>query len=104
MERRKVILPSEKNGILPSLISVFIRSAKTLNILEEKRSQVVNILAIFLQKHWRGTLQRIRYKKMLALLKIMEHYRKYKLRSYINDLERKFKNVRRMDDRGKTIR
>jgi myosin-1 len=72
-------------------------------MLEEERSQVVVTLAVFLQKLWRGTLQRIRYKKMRALLKIMEYYRKYKLRSYINDLERRFKHVRQMEDRGKSI-
>lgn len=86
------------------MLIVFIRSAKTLNQLEKERSEVVVTLTIFLQKLWRGTLQRIRYKKIRALLKIMEYYRKYKLRTYINDLERKFKNVRQMEDRGKSIR
>ena len=66
---------------------MFIRSAQTLNQLEVKRTKTVNTLIIFLQKHWRGTLQRKRYKKMIAALKVMAHYRKYKLRAYIVDLE-----------------
>ena len=82
---------------------VFIRSAQTLNKLEIRRAQVIPTLVVFLQKHWRGTLQRIRYKKMIAALKIMAFYRMYKLRTYIKDLERRFKNVRQMEDKGKSI-
>jgi len=32
---------------------------------------------------WRGALARIRYKKMSAIYRIMNAYRKYKLRSYV---------------------
>lgn len=84
-------------------IVVFIRSAQTLNKLEVKRTETVNKLIIFLQKHWRGTLQRIRYKKMIAALKIMAHFRKYKLRAYMVDLEARFRNVKSDPDRGKYI-
>jgi len=82
---------------------VFIRSAQTINKLEVRRTEVINHLVIFLQKHWRGTLQRIRYKKMIASLKIMAFYRKYKLRAYMKDLDVRFRNVRQMEDRGKSI-
>jgi len=82
---------------------LFIRSAQTINKLEVRRTEVINHLVIFLQKHWRGTLQRIRYKKMIASLKIMAFYRKYKLRAYMKDLDVRFRNVRQMEDRGKSI-
>ena len=77
--------------------------ASTINKLEVRRTEVINHLVIFLQKHWRGTLQRIRYKKMIASLKIMAFYRKYKLRAYMKDLDVRFRNVRQMEDRGKSI-
>ena len=82
---------------------VFIRSAQTINKLEVRRTEVINHLVIFLQKHWRGTLQRIRFKKMIASLKIMAFYRKFKLRAYMKDLDVRFRNVRQMEDRGKSI-
>lgn len=82
---------------------LFIRSAQSLNKLEVKRTETVGKLIVFLQKHWRGTLQRMRYKKMIAALKIMAHYRKFKLRSYMVDLESRFRNVKSDPDRGKYI-
>lgn len=82
---------------------LFIRSAKTLNLLEARREVKIVDVIIFLQKHWRRTLAQIRYKKMRALMTIIEYYRKYKLRKYISDLEKKFRNVRQMPDKGKSI-
>lgn len=82
---------------------VFIRSAKTLNLLEARRDVKIIDVIIFLQKHWRRTLAQIRFKKMRALMTIIEYYRKYKLRKYISDLEKKFRNVRQMPDKGKSI-
>ncbi len=85
------------------LFLVFIRSAKTLNLLEARREIKIVDVIVFLQKHWRRTLAQIRYKKMRALMTIVEYYRKYKLRRYISDLEKKFRNVRQLPDKGKSI-
>merc|ERR1739838_557579 len=93
----------EGNDLEYGRTKLFIRSAQTLNQLEVKRTETANTLIIFLQKHWRGTLQRIRYKKMIAALKIMAHFRKYKLRAYMVDLEARFRNVKSDPDRGKFI-
>ena len=40
---------------------------------------------------------------MVAALKIMAFFRMYKLRTYIKDLERRFRNVRSLEDKGKSI-
>ncbi|KAF9800216.1 hypothetical protein SFRURICE_004429 [Spodoptera frugiperda] len=45
---------------------LFIRSAKTLHGLEAARAELIPSIVILLQKLWRGTLARMRYKKMKA--------------------------------------
>lgn len=94
----------EDSDVAYGKTKIFIRSAKTLNLLEAKREKKVIGVIVFLQKHWRRTLQMIRYKKMKALIRIMEGYRSYKLRSYISELDRKFRNVRQLPDKGKSIK
>lgn len=60
-------------------------------------------IVILLQKQWRGYLCRQQYKKMRAALVLMEHYREYKRRIYINELERTFRNAKKMKDYGKHL-
>lgn len=60
-------------------------------------------VVILLQKQVRGWMCRQRYKKMKAALYIMQYYRRYKLRSYVNELAKKFKNAKNMRDYGKNI-
>ncbi|RVE40435.1 hypothetical protein evm_014915, partial [Chilo suppressalis] len=49
---------------------LFIRSAKTLHSLEAARAELIPSIVILLQKLWRGTIARMRYRKMKAALTI----------------------------------
>lgn len=53
---------------------------------------------------WRGTLARLRYKRTRAALKIIKCYRRYKVKSYICEVARRFHNVKSMKDYGKHVR
>ncbi|KAL8175668.1 UNVERIFIED_CONTAM: Unconventional myosin-Id, partial [Gekko kuhli] len=53
---------------------------------------------------WRGTLARLRYKKTRAALKIIQCYRRYKVKSYIREVARRFHNVRSMKGYGKHVK
>ena len=46
---------------------------------------------IFLQKMARGSLARKQYQRMLAARAIWGKYRKYKMRSYVNTLQKTFR-------------
>lgn len=52
---------------------------------------------------WRGTLARLRYKRTKAALTILKYYRRYKVKSYIREVARRFHNVRQMKDYGKHV-
>ena len=82
---------------------IFIRSPQTLFALEKARSDLIPSIVILLQKQWRGYLCRQKYKKMKAALVIMKHYRKYKIRTYIKELEKTFHNAKTMRDYGKHL-
>ncbi|XP_053308987.1 unconventional myosin-Id isoform X2 [Spea bombifrons] len=83
---------------------VFIRTPRTLFSLEEKRSESLLKVIIFLQKIWRGTLARQRYKKTKAALTILRYYRRYKVKSYIKEVINRFRGVRESRDYGKHIK
>lgn len=53
---------------------------------------------------WRGTLARMRYRRMRAALIILQAYRRYKVKSYIREVNRRFKNVRSMKDYGRHVK
>nr|CAD7577169.1 unnamed protein product [Timema californicum] len=59
--------------------------------LFQARTQMIPGIVTLLQKLWRGTMCRIRYRKMKAALKIMAFYRQCKIRRYINQLELQFR-------------
>ncbi|XP_046427000.1 unconventional myosin ID isoform X1 [Neodiprion fabricii] len=82
---------------------IFVRSPRTLFALEKARSDLIPGIVILLQKQWRGYLCRQRYKKMKAALVIMAYYRKYKQRSYIQQLERTFRNASSLRDYGRSL-
>lgn len=82
---------------------IFIRSPQTLFTLEAQRNEMIPNIVILLQKQVRGWICRQQYKKMKAALKIMKYYRNYKLRSYIADLAKRFKNAKNLRDYGKSI-
>ncbi|KAM9558529.1 unconventional myosin-Id-like [Salvelinus alpinus] len=110
-------LPSEKEAVKKLLQScgfeqdvaygktkVFIRTPRTLFCLEEQRTEMVGRIVLFLQKVWRGTIARMRYRRMRAAVIILRAYRRFKVKSYIQDVNRKFKNVRSMKDHGKHVK
>ncbi|KAK1881451.1 Unconventional myosin-Id [Dissostichus eleginoides] len=83
---------------------VFIRTPRTLFSLEEQRVEMVQRIVLFLQKVWRGTIARMRYRRMRAALVILRAYRRYKVKSYIREVNRRFKNVRSMKDHGRHVK
>uniref|UniRef100_A0AAR2K881 Myosin ID n=1 Tax=Pygocentrus nattereri TaxID=42514 RepID=A0AAR2K881_PYGNA len=83
---------------------VFIRTPRTIFSLEEQRAEMVQRIVLFLQKVWRGTIARMRYRRMRAALIILRAYRRYKVKSYIREVNRRFKSVRSMKDHGKHVK
>ncbi|XP_070782695.1 unconventional myosin-Id [Enoplosus armatus] len=83
---------------------VFIRTPRTLFSLEEQRAEMVQRIVLFLQKVWRGTIARMRYRRMRAALVILQAYRRYKVRSYIREVNQRFRNVRSMKDYGRHVK
>ena len=51
------------------------RSAKTLHGLEAARAELIPSIVILLQKLWRGTLARMRYKKLKAAYTIFNAWK-----------------------------
>ncbi|KMQ97753.1 myosin-ia-like isoform x1 protein [Lasius niger] len=82
---------------------IFIRSPQTLFALEKARSDLIPGIVVLLQKQWRGYLCRQKYKKMKAALILMYHYKRYKQRVYINELERTFRSAKNMQNYGKHL-
>uniref|UniRef100_A0A8C6IXZ2 Unconventional myosin-Id n=1 Tax=Melopsittacus undulatus TaxID=13146 RepID=A0A8C6IXZ2_MELUD len=82
---------------------IFIRTPRTLFTLEELHAKMLVRIVLFLQKVWRGTLARLRYKRTKAALTILKYYRRYKVKSYIREVARRFHNVRQMKDYGKHV-
>ncbi|EPQ14801.1 Myosin-Id [Myotis brandtii] len=83
---------------------IFIRTPRTLFTLEELRAQMLLRIVLFLQKVWRGTLARMRYKRTKAALTIIRYYRHYKVKSYIHEVARRFHGVKTMRDHGKHVK
>ncbi|XP_053215857.1 unconventional myosin-Id isoform X1 [Podarcis raffonei] len=83
---------------------IFIRTPRTLFTLEELHAKMLVWVVLFLQKVWRGTLARLRYKRTRAALKIIKCYRRYKVKSYICEVARRFHNVKSMKGYGKHVR
>ncbi|KAH9630983.1 hypothetical protein HF086_013522 [Spodoptera exigua] len=73
---------------------LFIRSAKTLHGLEAARAELIPSIVILLQKLWRGTLARMRYKKMKAAYTIYNAWKRYRLRCYIAALQQELQRNR----------
>lgn len=82
---------------------IFIRSPQTLFALERARNDMIPSIVILLQKQVRGWICRQQYKKMKAAKAIMQYYHRYKQRSYVQELAKKFRNARTMKDYGKHI-
>uniref|UniRef100_A0A8C0EXX3 Unconventional myosin-Id n=1 Tax=Bubo bubo TaxID=30461 RepID=A0A8C0EXX3_BUBBB len=82
---------------------IFIRTPRTLFTLEDLHAKMLVRIVLFLQKVWRGTLARLRYKRTKAALTIIKYYRRYKVKAYIHEVARRFHNVRLMKDYGKHV-
>ncbi|XP_068023276.1 LOW QUALITY PROTEIN: unconventional myosin-Id [Melanerpes formicivorus] len=82
---------------------IFIRTPRTLFTLEELHSRMLVRIVLFLQKVWRGTLARLRYRRTKAALTILGSYRRYKVRAYLREVLRRFQGVRHMRDYGKHL-
>lgn len=65
---------------------IFIRSPQSIVTLETERNYYVGLIIVFLQKVWRGTLARMRIKKIRAAKKILQFYNRYKLKDYVHQL------------------
>ncbi|XP_050350879.1 unconventional myosin ID [Nymphalis io] len=66
---------------------LFIRSARTVHALEAARADLVPSIVVLLQKLWRGTLARIKYRKMKAAIVIYNAWKRYRFRRYIGSLQ-----------------
>uniref|UniRef100_A0A4W3HUU0 Unconventional myosin-Id n=1 Tax=Callorhinchus milii TaxID=7868 RepID=A0A4W3HUU0_CALMI len=83
---------------------LFVRTPRTLFTLEAKRTQMIERIILFLQKVWRGTVARLRYKRTRAVTTIARCYRRYKVKSYIREVTRRLQHVRTMKDFGKHVK
>ncbi|XP_058815475.1 unconventional myosin ID [Topomyia yanbarensis] len=100
------VLLNEKNlghDVKYGKTKIFLRSPQTLFALEKQRNEMIPHIVTLLQKQVRGWICRQQYKKMKAAILIMRHYRKYKLKSYVQELAVRFRNARQLRDYGKGI-
>ncbi|XP_076272228.1 unconventional myosin ID isoform X2 [Rhynchophorus ferrugineus] len=91
------------NDVKYGITKIFIRSPKTLFALENSRNQLIPGIVTLIQKTWRGYKARQLYKRMKAALFLIQAYRRKKMRSYVNQLQVKFRNAKKMHDLGKSI-
>ncbi|XP_042566556.1 LOW QUALITY PROTEIN: unconventional myosin-Ig [Clupea harengus] len=82
---------------------LFVRTPRSLFTLEQERAALIPILVLFLQKVWRGTLARMRCRRMRAIYTIMGCYKRYKVKAHFWEVERRFAGVRGMEDYGKSV-
>ncbi|XP_008940377.1 PREDICTED: unconventional myosin-Id-like, partial [Merops nubicus] len=82
---------------------IFIRTPRTLFTLEDLHAKMLVRIVLFLQKVWRGTLARLRYRRTRAALTILRHYRRHKLQAYVRELARRFQGVRLLQDYGRHL-
>ncbi|XP_075444251.1 unconventional myosin-Ig isoform X3 [Ascaphus truei] len=92
-----------QNDVAYGRSKVFIRTPQTLFSLEQERAQLIPIIVLLIQKVWRGTLARKRYKHLRAVYTIMTYYKRYKVRSHLLEVVRRFQTVRNMADYGKSV-
>ncbi|NWR64303.1 MYO1G protein, partial [Bucorvus abyssinicus] len=82
---------------------VFIRTPRTLVCLEQERARLIPIVVLLLQKAWRGALARRRCGQLRAACTIVAWYKRYKVRTYLRELLRRFQAVRSLPDFGKSL-
>lgn len=52
----------------------------------QMRADLIPAIVVLLQKQWRGTICRAKFKKMKAAYFIIKFYRRYKIRTYIKSV------------------
>ncbi|NWI63072.1 MYO1G protein, partial [Todus mexicanus] len=82
---------------------VFIRTPRTLFLLEQERARLIPIIVLLLQKAWRGALARRRCRYLRAAYAIMACYKRHKVKAYLRELLRRFQPVRGLPDFGKSV-
>uniref|UniRef100_A0ABM5GMD2 Unconventional myosin-Ig isoform X1 n=1 Tax=Pogona vitticeps TaxID=103695 RepID=A0ABM5GMD2_9SAUR len=82
---------------------IFIRTPRTLFMLEQERAQLIPMLVLLLQKVWRGALARKRCRYLRAVYTIMAYYKRHKVKAYLRELVQRFQGVRSMPDYGKKV-
>ncbi|KAG7280619.1 hypothetical protein CRUP_023238 [Coryphaenoides rupestris] len=76
--------------------------AEQTEILSQDATPSLSIL--FMAQVWRGTIARMRCRRMRAGLVILRAYRRYKVKAYVREVNRRFKNVRAMKDHGRHVK
>jgi myosin-1 len=101
----KVIMDERKfsDDVKYGKTKIFIRSPKTLFALEGARNELIPGIVTLIQKTWRGYCARQQYKRMRALMTMVQAYRLKKMRTYVNNLQAKFVHARNTRDFGKSI-
>ncbi len=95
---------SYDNDVRNGLTKVFIKSPQTVFALETKRNDKMPAIVNFLQKHWRGTLARMYYKRLRAAYRIAGYYKKFKARQYITCLCKTYAGARQRSDFGRGLK
>lgn len=82
---------------------VFIKDPQQLFALEEARDEMLPTVAIMIQRQWRGAIQRMRYKRLLAALKIQRAFRRWKSKKWVALVIKTFKGVSAANNYGMSI-
>ncbi|KAL9968381.1 hypothetical protein ACROYT_G026748 [Oculina patagonica] len=82
---------------------LFIRTPRTVFELEKQRAEIVPKLVLFLQRHWRGGLARMRARKLRAIYFIMDSFKRYQRRTFVFKLGDAYRNCKHLGDFGKSI-
>lgn len=64
-----------------------------MSITSDKHRKSLKLNLFYYFQMWRGAIARLRYKKMLAALKIIHFYRQQKLRQYVEKVHLAFRYV-----------
>ncbi|NXD28798.1 MYO1D protein, partial [Spelaeornis formosus] len=82
---------------------LFIRTPRTLFSLEELRDKMLIKVVLILQKVWRGTLARRRYRRIRAVQCIVRNYRCYQVRAHLRQLQQRLRSVQQLPEHSCSI-
>ncbi|XP_071959724.1 unconventional myosin-Id-like isoform X2 [Antedon mediterranea] len=80
---------------------LFIRTPKTIVVLEEERRKLLPSIVLLLQKVWRGTAARLLARRMRAIYLVMNCYKRYKARQFMKKVIETFRDVKHSRDLGR---